>query len=236
MTADLHEFFCAYQGHFLYFFLLFKEWFSKHVKVKIMIKAASSTIKSYFTFRNYGTKGYCSRGKSSRSSSYYVKEPHRVKQSCPVKQICQTFNAFGQLKYKYFCKCGEDFFWQYHWISKNRKIVMRHVSIINLLYSYYILWYAINKSASFENKIENKLIRKNLTTSIQYLSIFPCLFDLTELSHHLRQRVYKSNKQRKEKNPLNSVYSIYFYNFQEKQELDLHELGLQYQGLQPMSP
>ena len=34
----------------------------------------------------------------------------------------------------------------------------------------------------------------------------------------------------------NNVYSIYSYNFQEKQELDLHELGLQYQGLQPMSP
>ena len=25
MTTDLHEFFCAYQGHFLQFFLLFKE-------------------------------------------------------------------------------------------------------------------------------------------------------------------------------------------------------------------
>ena len=33
----------------------------------------------------------------------------------------------------------------------------------------------------------------------------------------------------------NSVYSIYFYNFQEKQELGLHEIGLKYQGLQPMS-
>ena len=223
MTADLHEFFCVYQGHFLYFFYYLKNDSQSMSRLKLWLKQQAAP---YFTFRNYGTKGYCSRGKSSRSSSYYVKEPHRVKQSCPVKQICQTFNAFGQLKYKYFCKCGEDFFWQYHWISKNRKIVMRHVSIINLLYSYYILWYAINKSASFENKIENKLIRKNLTTSIQYLSIFPCLFDLTELSHHLRQRVYKSNKQRKEKNPLNSVYSIYFYNFQEKQELDLHEIGL----------
>ena len=186
MTADLHEFFCVYQGLFLYFFYDLKNDSQSMSRLKLWLKHQAAP---YFTFRNYGTKGYCSRGKSSRSSSYYVKESHRVKQSCPVKQICQTFNAFGQLKYKYFCKCGEDFFWQYHWISKNRKIVMRHVSIINLLYRYYILWYAINKSASFENKIENKLIRKNLTTSIQYLSIFPCLFDLTELSHHLRQRV-----------------------------------------------
>ena len=187
--------FLRLSGPFFYtFFYYLKNDSQSMSRLKLRLKQQAAP---YFTFRNYGTKGYCSRGKSSRSSSYYVKEPHRVKQSCPVKQICQTFNAFGQLKYKYFCKCGEDFFWQYHWISKNRKIVMRHVSIINLLYSYYILWYAINKSASFENKIENKLIRKNLTTSIQYLSIFPCLFDLTELSHHLRQRVYKSNKQRK---------------------------------------
>ena len=227
------NFFAFIRAIFLYFFYYLKNDSQSMSRLKLWLKQQAAP---YFTFRNYGTKGYCSRGKSSRSSSYYVKEPHRVKQSCPVKQICQTFNAFGQLKYKYFCKCGEDFFWQYHWISKNRKIVMRHVSIINLLYSYYILWYAINKSASFENKIENKLIRKNLTTSIQYLSIFPCLFDLTELSHHLRQRVYKSNKQRKEKNPLNSVYSIYFYNFQEKQELDLHEIVLYSQGLQPMTP
>ena len=181
------NFFAFIRAIFYTIFYYLKNDSQSMSRLKLWLKQQAAP---YFTFRNYGTKGYCSRGKSSRSSSYYVKEPHRVKQSCPVKQICQTFNAFGQLKYKYFCKCGEDFFWQYHWISKNRKIVMRHVSIINLLYSYYILWYAINKSASFENKIENKLIRKNLTTSIQYLSIFPCLFDLTELSHHLRQRVY----------------------------------------------
>ena len=131
--------------HLLYFFYYLKnDSQSIMSRLKLWLKQQDfllfNPIQSYFTFRNYGTKGYCSRGKSPRSSSYYVKEPHRVKQSCPVKQICQTFNAFGQLKYKYFCKCGEDFFWQYHWISKNRKIVMRHVSIINLLLSIYYIY------------------------------------------------------------------------------------------------
>ena len=52
---------------------------------------------------------------------------------------------------------------------------------------------------------------------------------------HKRTYRIRSNVHSRISSTQNSVYSIYFYNFQEKQELGLHEIGLKYQGLQPMS-
>ena len=54
------------------------------------------------------------------------------------------------------------------------------------------------------------------------------------LGTHKRTYRIRSNVHSRISSTQYSVYSIYFYNLPEIQELDLHEIGLKYQGLQQM--
>ena len=66
------------------------------------------------------------------------------------------------------------------------------------------------------------------------LGIAPTQF-LVFTGAHKRTFRIRSNVHSRISSTRNSVYSIYSYNFQEKQELVLHEIVLKYQGLQPIA-
>ena len=53
---------------------------------------------------------------------------------------------------------------------------------------------------------------------------------------HKRTYRLRSNVHSQFRSTQNIVYSMNFYNSHKKQEIDLHEMGLKYQGLQPMPP